>query len=165
MPNKPEMSVLARTSSIKIPNHTLPRPIQQRAATDIGITLSIDIELVFLTPSQPRVGEARYERQVFRAELPCSHFWPTLGLKKRWKVWKNKWRIWRSIYLTILSVIKLHITRGWLATSIPRGQAQTHCLGPSDREEESIQSKWSTPDALNLWLLTRSLITTINLST
>ena len=74
MSNKPEMSVLARTSSIKIPNHTLPRPIQQRAAADIGITLSIDIELVFLTPSQPRVGEARYERQVFRAELPCSHF-------------------------------------------------------------------------------------------
>ena len=27
---------------------------------------------------------------------------------------------------------------------------QTHCLGPSDREEESIQSKWSTPGALNL---------------
>ena len=66
MSNKPERSVLARTSSIKIPNHTLPRPIQQRAAADI--------ELVFLTPSQLRMGEARYERQVFRAELPCSHF-------------------------------------------------------------------------------------------
>ena len=65
---------LARTSSIKIPNHTLPRPIQQRAAANIGVTLSVGIELVFLTPSQLRMGEARYERQVFRAELPCSHF-------------------------------------------------------------------------------------------
>ena len=79
MSDKPEMSVSARTSSIKTPKYTLLRPIQQRAAADIGITLSVDIEMVFLTTSQLRIGTARYGGQVFRAELPCSHFLTHLG--------------------------------------------------------------------------------------
>ena len=82
MSNKPEMLVSAMTSSIRIPNYTLPKPIQQRAAVNIGTTLSTDVQMVFLTPSQLRMGEAQYERQVFRAELPCSHFWPILGLRR-----------------------------------------------------------------------------------
>ena len=64
------MSVLARTSSFKIPKYTLLRPTQQRAAADNSNSLSIDIEMVFLTPSQLRIGEAQYEFLVFRAELP-----------------------------------------------------------------------------------------------
>ena len=74
MSDNPEMSVLARTSSINTPNYTLLIPVQQRAAADIGITLSVDIKMILLTPSQLRIGTARYGGQVFRAELPCSHF-------------------------------------------------------------------------------------------
>ena len=81
MSNKPEMLVLAMTSS-EYQITLFPRPIQQRAAVNIGTTLSTDVQMVFLTPSQLRMGEAQYERQVFRADLPCSHFWPILGLRR-----------------------------------------------------------------------------------
>ena len=67
MSDNPEMSVLARTSSIKTPNYTLLIPVQQRAAADIGITLSVDIKND--TPN-PISAENRYST-VWMPGLSC----------------------------------------------------------------------------------------------
>ena len=157
------------TSSIRIPNYTLPKTYPATCSSQYRNYFVYRRSNGIPNPISTENGGSTVWAPGLSCRTAVFAFLSHFGFKKRVKVQKNKWRF-----------LKINISDNIFSYEIPYYSRITSYFHPQRTNPDSLSgaiwwrggkyseehwSNWSTTGSRVVWLVTRGLVTTINLST